>query len=42
LNFNETITRRSDRDELHVLAYNLKRAINIHGVPKIIEQLQTA
>ena len=27
---------------LHVLAYNLRRAINILGVPKIIEQLQTA
>jgi len=27
---------------LHVLAYNLKRAINILGVPKIIEQLQAA
>ena len=26
---------------LHVLAYNLRRAINILGVPKIIEQLQT-
>jgi BMFP domain-containing protein YqiC len=25
---------------LHVLAYNLRRAINILGVPKIIEQLQ--
>ena len=27
---------------LHVLAYNLRRAINILGVPKIIEQLQAA
>jgi len=27
---------------LHVLAYNLRRAINVLGVPKIIEQLQTA
>lgn len=27
---------------LHVLAYNLKRAINVLGVPKIIEQLQMA
>ncbi len=27
---------------LHVLAYNLRRAINILGVPKIMEQLQTA
>jgi BMFP domain-containing protein YqiC len=27
---------------LHVLTYNLRRAINILGVPKIIEQLQTA
>jgi len=27
---------------LHVLAYNLRRAINILGVPKIIEQLQVA
>jgi len=27
---------------LHVLAYNLRRAINILGVPRIIEQLQTA
>ncbi len=27
---------------LHVLAYNLKRAINVLGVPKIIEQLQAA
>ena len=27
---------------LHVLAYNLRRAINILGVPKIIAQLQTA
>ncbi len=26
---------------LHVLAYNLRRAVNILGVPKIIEQLQT-
>ena len=25
---------------LHVLAYNLRRAINVLGVPKIIEQLQ--
>jgi hypothetical protein len=27
---------------LHVLAYNLKRAINVLGVPKIMEQLQMA
>jgi len=27
---------------LHVLSYNLRRAINILGVPKILEQLQTA
>ncbi len=27
---------------LHVLAYNLKRAISVLGVPKIIEQLQMA
>ncbi len=27
---------------LHVLAYNLKRAINVLGVPKIMEQLQEA
>jgi transposase len=27
---------------LHVLSYNLRRAINILGVPKIMEQLQTA
>jgi len=27
---------------LHVLAYNLKRAINILGVPRIMEQLQAA
>ena len=27
---------------LHVLAYNLRRAINVLGVPKIIAQLQTA
>jgi hypothetical protein len=27
---------------LHVLAYNLRRAINVLGVPRIIEQLQTA
>ena len=27
---------------LHVLAYNLRRAINVLGVPKIMEQLQTA
>jgi len=27
---------------LHVLAYNMKRAINVLGVPQIIEQLQTA
>ncbi len=27
---------------LHVLAYNLRRAINILGVPRIIEQLQAA
>ena len=27
---------------LHVLAYNLRRAINILGVPKILEQLQAA
>ena len=27
---------------LHVLAYNLTRAINVVGVPKIIEQLQAA
>jgi transposase len=27
---------------LHVLTYNLRRAINILGVPKIMEQLQTA
>ncbi len=27
---------------LHVLAYNLRRAINILGVPKIVEQLQAA
>ena len=27
---------------LHVLAYNLTRAINVLGVPKIIEQLQAA
>ncbi len=27
---------------LHVLAYNLRRAINILGVPKIMEQLQAA
>jgi hypothetical protein len=26
---------------LHVLAYNLRRAINILGVPRIMEQLQT-
>jgi len=27
---------------LHVLAYNLTRAINVLGVPKIMEQLQGA
>ena len=27
---------------LHVLAYNLRRAINVLGVPRIMEQLQTA
>ena len=27
---------------LHVLAYNLRRVINILGVPRIMEQLQTA
>ena len=27
---------------LHVLAYNLKRAINILGVPRIMQQLQAA
>ena len=27
---------------LHVLAYNLKRAINVLGVAKIMEQLQGA
>jgi transposase len=27
---------------LHVLAYNLRRAINVLGVPKIVEQLQAA
>jgi transposase len=27
---------------LHVLAYNLKRAINVIGVPKIMEQLMPA
>ncbi len=27
---------------LHVLAYNLRRAINILGVPKIMEQLMKA
>ena len=27
---------------LHVLAYNLKRAINVLGVAKIMEQLQSA
>jgi len=27
---------------LHVLAYNLRRAINILGVPKIVAQLQAA
>ena len=27
---------------LHVLAYNLRRAINILGVPRIMEQLQAA
>ena len=27
---------------LHVLTYNLRRAINILGVPRIMEQLQTA
>jgi hypothetical protein len=27
---------------LHVLAYNLRRAINVLGVPKIMEQLQAA
>jgi hypothetical protein len=27
---------------LHVLAYNLRRAINVLGVPKIMAQLQTA
>ena len=27
---------------LHVLTYNLRRAINILGVPKIMEQLRTA
>jgi len=27
---------------LHVLAYNLRRAINVLGVPKIMEHLQTA
>ncbi len=27
---------------LHVLAYNLRRAINVLGVPKILEQLQAA
>jgi len=27
---------------LHVLAYNLRRAINVLGVPKIIKQLQVA
>jgi len=27
---------------LHVLAYNFRRAINILGVPRIMEQLQTA
>ncbi len=27
---------------LHVLAYNLRRAINVLGVPKIIERLQAA
>jgi hypothetical protein len=27
---------------LHVLAYNMRRAINILGAEKIIQQLQTA
>jgi hypothetical protein len=27
---------------LHVLAYNLKRVINIIGVPKLIAELQAA
>jgi hypothetical protein len=27
---------------LHVLAYNLRRAINVLGVPKIMGQLQAA
>ena len=27
---------------LHVLAYNLRRAINVLGVPKIMEQLMKA
>ncbi len=27
---------------LHVLAYNLRRAINILGVPRIMQQLQAA
>ena len=27
---------------LHVLAYNLRRAINVLGVPRIMEQLQAA
>jgi len=27
---------------LHVLTYNLRRAINILGVPRIMEQLQIA
>jgi transposase len=27
---------------LHVLTYNLRRAINIHGTEKILEQLQAA
>jgi len=27
---------------LHVLTYNLRRAINILGVPKIMKQLLTA
>jgi len=27
---------------LHVLAFNLTRAINVLGVPKLMEQLQVA
>ena len=38
----KTLIRVSTEMSLHVLAYNLRRAINVLGTEKIMEQLQPA